>query len=319
VVIPFFERDLCKMRLTAASISKHDPHHKLGDVALMWISPRPSSEYANDIDEIQARIQESRGVKLYDFHFHFNISMHSSGWDVNDDRRAGWYTQQIMKLKAATLVDTMYYVVLDAKNTFIRDITPDLFISPCNQGIVYATNDFQTLVPSKRKWYTMSAQALGVSFPEGRKWPRSITPVVMHTSTVLDMLEHLGEGSDPMKLCEGRLCDYLRDGATEFALYYTYVASLSDEKCIHHSVDSRPAISMWRGCIAEKNMLNAVAAATNDNVIMFGSQPKAMSNLSDQQRQIVLYNVALAFKQAGLHDPSWNSVQSLADCVAQPE
>jgi hypothetical protein len=307
VVIPFFERDLCKMKMTAASISKHDPNHELGDVALMWLSPHSSSEYANVIDDIQASIRESRGVKFHDFQFHFGSGM------------PGWYLQQVMKLKAAALVETEYYVVLDAKNTFIRDVTPDLFISPCNQGIVYATSEFQWLGEEKQGWYTKSADALGVSLPEGRKWSGSITPVVMHTKTVLDMLEHLDEGSDPVKLCEGRLCDHIRDGATEFALYYTYVAALSDDKCIHHSVDRNPAVSMWNGCPAELREGAAAAAATDDGVIMFGAQPSTMNGLSDQQRESVLHNMALAFSQAGLHNPDQDSEQSLADCVAQPE
>jgi len=223
-----------------------------------------------------------------------------------------------MKLKAASLVDTEYYVVLDAKNTFIRDITPDLFISPCNQGIVYATSDFHGLGEEKQGWYTKSAQALGVSLPEGHRWSGSTTPVVMHTSTVLDMLGHLSEGSDPVKLCEGRLCDYIRGGATEFALYYTYVAALSDDKCIHHSVDRSPSVSMWNGCSAQLRERATAAAATDGAVIMFGAQPGTMNGLSDKESQSVLHNMALAYSQAGLHDPSRNSEQSLADCVAQP-
>merc|ERR1719382_11028 len=195
---------------------------------------------------------------------------------------------------------------------------PDLFISPCNQGVVYADSDWQGLGEEKIEWYTQSAKALGVSLPEGKQWSGSITPVVMHTKTVLDMLGHLSEGSDPVKLCDGTLCDYIRDGATEFSLYYSYVATLSDEKCIHQYVDRNPAVSMWNGCSAQLREGAAAAAADDKNVIIFGAQPGTMKGLSEKQGQSVRANLARAFDQAHLHDPEHNSDQSLADCVAQP-
>merc|ERR1719210_2023006 len=62
VVIPFFERDMCKLKYTANSLAKNDPDHKLGNVYLMWVSGQPAGNYMNQINEIQDIIKPSRGV-----------------------------------------------------------------------------------------------------------------------------------------------------------------------------------------------------------------------------------------------------------------
>jgi len=63
----------------------------------------------------------------------------------------------------------------------------------------------------------------------------------MHKKTVLDMLESLGEGSDPKQLCAGSLCDKMGaysdsgQGATEFTMYtlWAYQNQKSKLECAH--------------------------------------------------------------------------------------
>eukprot|EP00959_Pyramimonas_sp_CCMP1952_P100033 2091689-Pyramimonas_sp.AAC.1 len=53
LVILFYERDLCKMRLLASSLTKHDPNQLIGTVHLIWLSKHSPNEFMGDIDYIR--------------------------------------------------------------------------------------------------------------------------------------------------------------------------------------------------------------------------------------------------------------------------
>jgi hypothetical protein len=238
VVIPFFERDLCKLKYTAKSISVNDPHNFLGDVVLMWVSARHTWEFQDQIDDIVDTLRGTRHVRLEDF----TDKMQSVGL-------AGWHAQQMVKLKAASLVETDYYIVMDSKNTIIHPLEKDPFFTPCGQAIIQAEWTAADIIIPHSDWYDRSARALGLKSPkdgaewdEELLWPASITPMVMHRSSVLDMLGQLGEGVDLDRLCDGDLCNTIGaysesgHGATEFTLYTLYVYSLIASggfECIH--------------------------------------------------------------------------------------
>jgi hypothetical protein len=304
VVVPFYHRDLCKMRILASSISKHDPMGYLGDVALLWLDKDTPGTHQEDVDDIIGSIQSTHSVTLHDFSWVFGTDM------------KGWEIQQVMKLKAAMLVNSDFFVVLDAKNAFIRDVKFDTFISECNTGLIYAQFTVEEQGGEKKEWFEKSAKALGLGVPEG-KVGGSITPVIFHTQTVKDLLEHeLGEELTVEKFCtSGKLCDAIRDGATEFTLYYTFVKDKTAESCIHNSIDSHPALSLWNGVDVDSRLNAARAAAEDDNIIMFGMQPGACDNLGDKTDDI-WGAVEKVYSQAGLHDASSNSRESLIVCVA---
>jgi hypothetical protein len=115
LVILFYERDICKMRLLASSLTKHDPNQLIGTVHLIWLSKRSPNEFMGDIDYIRNAASVSHTVRFHDMSWMFGSGM------------TGWLVQQIVKLKASGLVEEDYYVVFDAKNAFIRDMRPDTF------------------------------------------------------------------------------------------------------------------------------------------------------------------------------------------------
>lgn len=227
----------------------------------------------------------------------------------------GWFVEQVMKLKVASLVQAPFYVVLDAKNTFINDIEPTTFMSPCNTGMIYAESDFSDL-GEKRDWYNKSAEALGVALPTGRRWSASVAPVVMHTKTVKDMLGHLSEDATPWELCSGPLCKYIEHGATGFALYNTYVAAVSDERCIHATVQKSPAVTLWREVDGDsKESICASVADGAKGVVMFGAQSGSDGGLPKDQLHRIGACFSDVYAAAGLHDPERTSDAVLRQCV----
>jgi len=146
------------------------------------------------------------------------------------------------------VAETDYYVVMDSKNTIMHPLKKDPFFTPCGQAIIQAEWSAPDIIIPHIDWYDRSAHALGVKSPKTGEWdkellwPASITPMVMHKQSVLDMLSQLGEGPGLDSLCAGSLCGiigaYSEDGhgATEFTLYTLYVYNLIDSgnfDCIH--------------------------------------------------------------------------------------
>jgi hypothetical protein len=286
VVIPFFERDLCKLKYTVKSIVMHDPEHHLGNIILMWVSKSPLSEYQGDLDEVKA-VVTGREVRLLDYSPQVQ--------DID-----GWFVQQVLKLKVAADVGTDFYLVLDAKNTFLQDVGADTFFTPCNQAKIPAQYASIDDVPLPHKeWFQMAQRLLQVTAPETALWPTSVTPIVLHRQTVLDMLDFIGEKVNADPLCQGPICymfggGFNTDGkvfATEFTMYLMYAYSKIQTSCVH-SVEQRDefhrwAVSLWRGVpetvdeVRGKNLaaLRSIASGVN-RPLSFGGQPDSLRNTS---------------------------------------
>jgi hypothetical protein len=200
----------------------------------MWVSSMPASEYHDEIVDIKKSIEKYKTVHFVDWSERMaSAQPHPIG---------GWHAQQMVKLKIAHEIQSDFYIVLDSKNTLIRPVTQDMFFTDCGQGIIQAEFPHNHIPPPHSDWYALSAEVLGVDPPDSGFWPASITPVVMHTKTVIEMLEHIGEDPSPESLCKGALCEKIGAfsdsgvGATEFTLYTLWAyakRATSTFDCIH--------------------------------------------------------------------------------------
>jgi len=308
VVLPFYERDLCKAQYTARSLALHDTSKALGGVLLLWISTQPSGNYAEGIKAINDSLAGSRKVELLDL-----------SPQVNGNDKEGWYAQQVLKLKIASRVKSEYFVVLDSKNTLLQDVNAQTFLTECRQARLFGTYPWGQLPKLHQEWFHRSAEVLQVDEPDGGEWPASITPMVMHTQTVLDMLKEIGEDPDPSVLCAGPLCDMLEHGATEFTLYLMYAQSKETFGCTHavfHASDwaHEPAVSMWRGL--ESNVEEAKNVATGQRFpLMFGAQHGALDSIGDDQRAEVAGYLEKIYSDAGLNGTNKYGEKDILGCV----
>jgi hypothetical protein len=306
--MPFYERDLCKAQYTARSLALHGPGNAFGDVLLLWISTQPSDNYAEGIQAISDSLAGSRQVELLDL-----------SPQVNSNHKEGWYAQQVLKLKAASRVKGEYFLVLDSKNTLMQDVNAHTFLNECNQARMFGTYPWGELPKLHQEWFHRSAQVLQVNEPDGGEWPASITPMVMHRQTVLDMLKEIGEDPDPSVLCAGPLCDMLDEGATEFTLYLMYAQSKDTFGCRHavfHATDwaHEPAVSMWRGL--ESNVEEAKNLATGlRSPLMFGAQHGALDSIGDDQRAEVTGYLEKIYADAGLDGTTKKGDEDILGCV----
>jgi hypothetical protein len=232
--------------------------------------------------------------------------------------------QQAAKLKVASRVESDYYLVLDAKDTLLRDVERDAFFTACNQAKIFGRYELWEMPGLHRDWYYSSAGVLEVDPMDYGKWPASITPIVMHTQTVKDMLDKIGEPQDFGDCCCG-LCDAFGRDATEFTLYTTYVGRIANMVCIH-DIEERPwgneiAASIWRTDNDEdrENTFKQVKAiaeqdeSQNGVPVFFGAQAGALDNFEGDQRFNFLQNLFKVYDDAGLYRFSdWDDMAACA-------
>jgi hypothetical protein len=297
------------MKVTAASIAEHDQNGVLGKVLICWISHKPAQQYGDQLDEVKRILRRHGEVEIVEV----PIPADSSGW----------FAQQAVKLKVASRVKSDWYVVLDAKNTLLREVEPHSFITPCNQGKIFGRYSMPEMPSLHREWYEHAAEVLSQSAMDWGKWPASITPMVMHRQTVLDLLTAIGEPHD-FGTCSGGLCSALGRGATEFTLYLLYVGRVSIMKCIHVIEDTpwnnEISASIWRSSDGEfKNLMakqvEAIAehSDNNGNPLFFGAQAGSLESFAGDERYDVLQNLWHVYANASLY--SFKDWDEMAACV----
>jgi len=200
LVLPFFEDDICKMKLTAQSIAVHGKR-AFSQVYLVWLSTKHHSDYQGDLDELK-RLAEPVGVPVHlmDFSpYMFKVNERNS--DVG-----GWMVQQMFKLAMGYLVETDHYVVFDSKNHIVRELQPGEFVNDCNQAVIAGEMRLDRMRWGwHQAWYKHSAGCLDIAMTDLRLTsehgdvllPHSITPFVMNAATVRDMHTRHNYGVQP--------------------------------------------------------------------------------------------------------------------------
>lgn len=283
----------------------HDPRKHIGDIHILWTSTKKIKPYQSELDEVKNLVAANKTVYVHDFE-----------WQVNHFPKSGWFAQQILKLKIASIIKSDFYVVMDSKNTVIRDFKADTIFSACNQAKVFGQYEFDELPGLHAQWFKESAKLLKVPPPSDGYWPASVTPVVMCRQTVLAMLAAIGESSSPYNLCSGPLCDMLDKGATEFTMYLDYAHSRFDWNCLH-SVEKMDyvhdiSLSLWRGAPNNVDKCKNVAAGTQVPV-MFGVQAGALKGMPPEQVTEAQNHLVKIY--TGLRDPS-SPVEEFMRCIS---
>jgi len=310
-VIPAWERDICKLKVTARSIVEHDKDGTFGKVIIMWISHRPAADFGAELGEIQAILEPHGEVEIVEM--------------VIGEGVQGWMVQQAAKLKVASRVESDFYLVLDAKNTLLHDVTRDAFFTKCNQAKIFGRYEInEGSMPSIHvDWYKGAAEVLGVTTMHKGLWPASMPPITLHRQTVLDLLDRLGEPQD-FAQCSSGLCDAIERGATEFTLYLVYVGRLAKMHCIHaieeRAWDNEMAASIRRaddesGRQATAKEVRDIAeeSQANGRVMFFGAQPGALDGFEGDKRDGVMEDLFRIYDHAGLYQ--FRDWDDLVDCV----
>jgi hypothetical protein len=263
------------------------------------------------LDAIRGIINKSHTVHFHDF---------SS--QVNTGGMSGWFAQQVLKLKIASIVLADYYLVLDSKNTLIRDVESHSLVTKCNQAKIFGEFHIDAVPEPHHGWYGTTARLLGVPMPSKGYWPASISPMIFHRDTALQLLKTIGENESPYTLCSGPLCGWLREGATEFILYQLFSHFKTDVHCTHAvdrvSHEDPISVALWRGLNSNSDASREVAEH-KVRPLFFGAQAGAMNGLWGAQKMEASDHFMRIYRDAGLYDGFNPPAFTFMDCVVGQE
>ena len=180
----------------------------------------------NDTGSCQEEI-----IKYYPKKHRSKVQWIHSG-DITGER--GWRNQQICKLMISHTIETTYYIVLDCKNNFIRNISFLDFFS--NEGKPKLFTGNQGIMTSYLDWCCRYFQLDhdSTSLPKFS----TVTPFVFQTEHVLKMirfLEHREKCSFPEV--------FFKLQGTEFFLYITFL--VSQDLIVHYEETPKHFITVF--------------------------------------------------------------------------
>lgn len=207
IVVVFFDQEILLLKLLMISIEKFFPQELLGKIIVINNSPDVAAGWTLFDDLVLPSAVKYKEKLIY-------VSKESLGLGLSHDVSA--YTlQQALKLQSSRIVTTDDYLILDAKNHFIRPVTRADFyadhgklrIEECKHG-----GYLKTCINRSRLFYGLDQDDSGTGF-------QTVTPYMMKTVVARSLLADM-EAKHSMNIAEVIAED---DKRTEFFLYYAYM------------------------------------------------------------------------------------------------
>lgn len=201
----------------------------------------------------------------------------------------GWRGQQVLKLMISRRIETETYLVLDAKNHFIKPAAAGDFFAE-GKALTYrepASPLMQRLlVPSLAYFDVGGDEAMAQAMP-------TITPYPMYTSLVRGLIDEV-EGREGKDFSSAFLQNLKEVG--EFFLYYGYLRWRGevDARYVHRPKSCVTLFATWP---EEPALIDRVLGfVTQPEVLMFGLHRLRLPKLSPEHSQ----RIARMWQEAGL-------------------
>jgi uncharacterized protein DUF6492 len=204
---------------------------------------------------------------------------------------AGWHTQMALKLLAAPRVSSTWYLVLDAKNHFIRSTTVGDFFSKSGRGL-YPPDNFGSL----QEHFVNAAKLFGVE-PEGLidSFFSPVTPSILHRQSVLDLNEAVVRMTGKSI---GDLIVQFDVPYTEFILYSLYLYSVDGFDALYQPSPSITTTIWKENAMDSGSFERKMTQARSMTTLCFSVHRLAREVLTSEQRQ----QIADLWLDAGLID-----------------
>lgn len=144
------------------------------------------------------------------------ITLESFGSDYSN--KWGWLVQQALKLLISRMITNKYYLILDAKNHFIRPLLKeDIFEGELPKARVFVKHSgtrHRELLENSLKYFELDTELAN------SKTGATTTPYIMYTDITRELLDYIElKTGDIIKLFDvekPKMC-------TEFFLYYSFI------------------------------------------------------------------------------------------------
>lgn len=204
---------------------------------------------------------------------------------------SNWYSQQAAKLYASHLVRSSVYVVMDAKNHFIRNVNAEYFFASSGRPYLDLFNHGISMLPfydSCSEYFSRIISAPSIVFTDSLR-PTAATPFTFLTSEVRRMIELIydDQGADLYAFMQGE------PGYTEFFLYACYL-NCSGRLLDVHEISSPGILRMtaFDSADPEYCQYNSVQsriadALLNYSVKSFGLHRRLVGYLNDNDKKLL--------------------------------
>lgn len=152
-----------------------------------------------------------------------------------------WFTQQLVKLVISNLIQTKYYVVLDAKNHFIKNITKDLFFNQDDRPYMY----YNDCGGAFNTYYNNCLDYFNVTCPNqhtelGTLKVQTTTPFVFITDECIQLIHEVEKRENKS------FHDFFTESKkyTEFYFYYSYLIHHNQHLQYEHVRTHQPVVTV---------------------------------------------------------------------------
>jgi hypothetical protein len=259
-----FEADLPLLELQARSMSRHVPDGVFDDVLVI------DNTRAGLSSRARRRIHSELGV-----HADRVLFVPRAAFGL-EPATPGWRSQQSLKLLAARLLDTDHYVVLDAKNHFIRATTRADFVDPDSGRPHGGIHSFERHPLRTHLEHVASGLGLDPARAVDR-FTATVPPVVLDRRVVTEIIAEVG-GDDSSRFVR----EFERAGYTEFFLYSAW--QIARGATLDDLVTGRSLVSptVWAGATSPSEVRDVLEHADRSHTTTLAVHRRALARLAPE-------------------------------------
>jgi len=186
---------------------------------------------------------------------------------------SGWLVQQVLKLAVADHLATSHYLVLDAKDHFIRASTVADFVAADGRARVpaysYRTHPLRPQLENVLGY-------LGIDpAPYRERFSATVTPFTLETAQVRAMMADVGDRNPSGDFA----AEFVQHGLLEFFLYAGWL--LLQRGSLEEAFDLQDTSSpkVWKGTATLAGVTAALQAADRDAAAVFSVHRRALPRL----------------------------------------
>lgn len=200
---------------------------------------------------------------------------------------SGWRMQQLIKLIVSKIVSVDYYLVLDSKNHFIRNLNLESFIKK-NKCIMYIGDIgiMEKYFNNCIKYFNITDSQINKIKLEEKmtnKLPITITPYLFKTQIVNFLISYI-------ETREKDFCKFFLNNTsiTEFHLYSSFIiySQVLDQFYISDKFDHIAIFNIYPS--NETTFIDLVKKAMTDEIMTFAVHRTRFKNLTSNQKEILL-------------------------------
>ena len=202
---------------------------------------------------------------------------------IPNEKKSDWRNQQLCKLLLAKTIKAPYYIILDAKNHFIKPVKENHFFTPQehkpklflgNPGKMISCFDYCL------KYFGISKSSLQLSHPYSLDDPDfqfcTTTPFILKTDIVLEMISYMEsvEKTDFSQLFKNH-----KEG-TEFYFYISYL--IFKQYISRYDLQKKIHVTLWPDLDKEWNQIESIEQVINqEDCAIFGLHRRALIKMEN--------------------------------------